>query len=120
MYSAITKTKVLCVFYLSPRHPDVAKKVQDELDSVFGVGQCPSASDRDRTPYVEAVLHEVQRSANILSLSVVHAAGRDCRLAGYHVPENAQVNFACVFPCTTNNNNNNKQCQFFYGKACAK
>ncbi len=73
------------------KHPEVAKKVQDELDSVFGLGMPPSANDRDKTPYTEAVIQEIQRMGNILSLSVVHGTDRVCDLAGYTLPKNCQV-----------------------------
>ncbi len=48
------------------------------------------ASDRDRTPYTEAVLHEVQRRGNITAIAF-HSAARDCQLGGHHVPKGTQV-----------------------------
>ena len=52
--------------------------------------QTPMASDRDRTPYTEAVLHEVQRRGNITAIAF-HSAARDCPLGGHHVPKGTQV-----------------------------
>ncbi len=77
-------------------NPEIQKKVQEELDEVAGVGNQPRVSDRARTPYTEAVLHEVQRVANILSRSVPHAAQKDCILStGHFIPENTVV-MCCI------------------------
>lgn len=44
-------------------HPEVQKKVQDEIDAKFGNKRPISFSDRSQLPYVESVLHEVMRFA---------------------------------------------------------
>ncbi len=72
-------------------HPDVQKKVQDELDAVTGRGRLPSWADRTSTPYTEAVLHEVQRCANIVPNGVPHATRTDVRLRGYTIPKGTTV-----------------------------
>jgi len=56
-------------FFLSKRKFKATNiKVHQELDEVFGKGVTPSSSLRGKTPYTEAVLHEVQRLGNILTL----------------------------------------------------
>ncbi len=72
-------------------NPDVQEKVQEELDAVTGGGRLPTMADRQDTPYTEAVIHELQRCANILPFSVTHVAARDTRLGGYFVPKDTAV-----------------------------
>jgi len=65
---------------------DIQKKVHEELDAVAGLGHAPSFSKRNSTPYVEAVLHEVQRLGNILPNAVHHATMVDTTMGGYTIP----------------------------------
>jgi cytochrome P450 family 2 subfamily J len=88
--SETTSTTLNWAMFFMLKHPDICKRVQEELDSVFGAGQAPAAHDRDKTPYTEAVIHEIQRMGNILMV-VAHAAGRGCTLAGYQIPKGCQV-----------------------------
>ena len=44
------------------RHPEVALKIQAELDSVLGLAErLPRAEDRERMPYVRNVMTELLR-----------------------------------------------------------
>jgi cytochrome P450 len=42
-------------------HPDVQQKVHEELDLIVGFGQLPNFSDKERLPYLSAVLKELLR-----------------------------------------------------------
>jgi hypothetical protein len=42
-------------------YPDVAKKAQEEIDSVVGNDRLPSYADREYMPYVDALVKEVFR-----------------------------------------------------------
>lgn len=42
-------------------YPDVQKKAQREIDAVIGTGRLPTMDDRDRLPYVRALVSEVFR-----------------------------------------------------------
>ncbi len=72
-------------------NPDIQHKVQDELDEVVGKGIQPKATDRCRTPYTEAVIHEIQRLGNILERST-HSTMADCTLSsGHFIPKDTVV-----------------------------
>jgi len=42
-----------------------------ELDAKIGKGVIPVLKDRTRTPYTEAVLHEIQRVGDIVPLRYI-------------------------------------------------
>lgn len=64
-----------------------AEKVHAEISSVIGSSRDPSISDRENMPYTNAVIHEIQRMANIIPLNVVHMASRDTKLGNYSIPK---------------------------------
>ncbi len=73
-------------------NPDIQRKVQDELDEVFGKGHQPTTSDRAKTPYTEAVIHEVQRLGNVAYRAIPHSAEKDCYLSsGHFIPKNTMI-----------------------------
>uniref|UniRef100_M3YDU2 Uncharacterized protein n=1 Tax=Mustela putorius furo TaxID=9669 RepID=M3YDU2_MUSPF len=58
------------------RYPEVQKNVCDEITKVVGSAQ-PRIAHRTQMPYTDAVIHEVQRFANILPTSLPHATTTD-------------------------------------------
>ena len=42
-------------------HPEVQTRAQDEIDRVVGTDRLPGEADRERLPYVKALLWEVLR-----------------------------------------------------------
>ncbi|KAI6240307.1 (pine wood nematode) hypothetical protein [Aphelenchoides fujianensis] len=69
------------------RHPDVQQKLHDELDRVIGSDRLVSMSDKTDLPYVQAVIMEVQRTANIVGQNVPHKTSRELTIAGYKIPK---------------------------------
>uniref|UniRef100_A0A182NGX5 Cytochrome P450 n=1 Tax=Anopheles dirus TaxID=7168 RepID=A0A182NGX5_9DIPT len=72
-------------------HPDVMHKVQRELDVVVGPDRLPTANDRLRLPYTEAVILEVERIATVVPGGLVHRAMDEVELCGYRIPKDAIV-----------------------------
>ncbi|XP_049992385.1 cytochrome P450 2J4-like [Alexandromys fortis] len=68
-----------------------AEKVQAEIDRVIGQEKQPSLNDRDAMPYTNAVVHEVQRMANIVPLNVPREVTVDTTLAGFHLPKGSML-----------------------------
>lgn len=69
--------------------PDVQRKAQDEIDRVFGGPAMPTVEDRDRLPYIDAVVKEALRWHVVAPLGVPHRTDEDDIVAGYLIPKNA-------------------------------
>lgn len=81
----------------SVRHPRPAQtlitvisffpeKVCDEITKVVGLAQ-PRIAHRTQMPYTDAVIHEVQRFANILPTSLPHVTTTNVTFKNYYIPK---------------------------------
>ncbi|XP_066301251.1 cytochrome P450 2J4-like [Branchiostoma lanceolatum] len=85
-------TQRWALLYLAT-HPDVQRKVQEEVDRVVGREAPVSVAHRPEMPYTDAFLYEVLRIRPPGPLSVPHMTGADVTLNGYEIPQNTQVYF---------------------------
>ncbi|XP_055450879.1 cytochrome P450 2F3-like [Psammomys obesus] len=65
------------------KYPEVAAKVQEELDATVGRARAPRLEDRVHLPYTNAVLHEIQRFISVLPTGLPRALTRDARLRSH-------------------------------------
>ncbi|XP_037683008.1 cytochrome P450 2J2-like isoform X1 [Choloepus didactylus] len=72
-------------------NPEIQEKVQAEIDREIGHSQQPSIADRERLPYTNAVIHEVQRMGNIIPLNVPREVVADTTVAGYYLPKGTMI-----------------------------
>jgi cytochrome P450 len=73
-------------------HPEVQSKAQAEIDAIVGPeNRLPTISDRDRLPYVCAVLKEVLRVGAIAPLGMPHLLREDDVYDGYFMPKGSVV-----------------------------
>ncbi|XP_012694017.1 cytochrome P450 2F2-like [Clupea harengus] len=72
-------------------YPDIQAKCQQEIDMVLEGKDEPCFEDRHHMPYTQAVIHESQRSASTLPLSVFHCTTKDTGLMGYDIPKGTLV-----------------------------
>uniref|UniRef100_A0A8D2PUG7 Cytochrome P450 n=1 Tax=Zosterops lateralis melanops TaxID=1220523 RepID=A0A8D2PUG7_ZOSLA len=64
-------------------NPDIQEKVQKELDAVLGPSKLICYEDRRELPYTNAVVHEIQRFSNIISVGMPRMCVRNTTLLGF-------------------------------------
>ncbi|XP_063327950.1 cytochrome P450 2K1-like [Pelmatolapia mariae] len=80
---------------LMAKYPHIQEQVHEELRHVVGSQQV-SVDDRKNLPYTDAVIHEIQRLANILPVCLPHQTSRDVTFKGYFIKKGT-----IVFPLLT-------------------
>ncbi|XP_053551140.1 cytochrome P450 2K1 isoform X1 [Bombina bombina] len=86
-----TSTTLSWALLLMTKYPEIQKKVQEEIKTFIKPGQLPKVDDRKNMPYTDAVVHEVQRFANIVPLNLSHVTTKDVHFRGYHIPKGIEV-----------------------------
>ncbi|XP_052016278.1 cytochrome P450 2D3 isoform X1 [Apodemus sylvaticus] len=82
--TSITLTWALLLMIL---HPDVQLRVQQEIDEVIGQVRRPEMADQAHMPYTNAVIHEVQRFADIVPMNLPHKTSHDIEVQGFLIPK---------------------------------
>ncbi|XP_034032995.1 cytochrome P450 2F2-like [Thalassophryne amazonica] len=86
-----TSNTLLTAFLYLMTYPHVQERCQQEIDQVLAEKHEASFEDRHNMPYVQAVIHEVQRVSNSVPLSVQHCTTKDTELMGYSIPKGTIV-----------------------------
>uniref|UniRef100_A0A1I7TAT9 CYtochrome P450 family n=1 Tax=Caenorhabditis tropicalis TaxID=1561998 RepID=A0A1I7TAT9_9PELO len=72
-------------------NPEVQKKIHEELDQMISSDRMVTMSDKNDLPYMNAVINESQRCANILPVNLFHCTSRDTVLNGYSIQKGTGV-----------------------------
>ncbi|XP_068595090.1 cytochrome P450 2F2-like [Brachionichthys hirsutus] len=86
-----TSNTLLTGFLYLMTHPHIQERCQQEMDDVLQGKTEASFDDRHQMPYTQAVIHEVQRIANTVPLSVFHCTTKDTELMGYSIPKGTLI-----------------------------
>uniref|UniRef100_A0A7M4DZ76 Cytochrome P450 2K4-like n=1 Tax=Crocodylus porosus TaxID=8502 RepID=A0A7M4DZ76_CROPO len=85
-----TSTTLCWGILLMTKYPKIQQKVQEEIEKVLGSNP-PRMEYRSKMPYTDAVIHEIQRFANILPMNLPHATTMDVTLKGYFIPKGTYI-----------------------------
>lgn len=85
-FTAVGSQLSLIVQYMM-LYPEVAKRVQREIDEVVGSGRLPTLEDRKNMPYTEATIRENLRIETLVPSNVPHKTLNDTELMGYRIPK---------------------------------
>ena len=73
-------------------NPEIMRKAQEEIDSVLGdVDRPVEFADRHSLPYVQALIMDLIRIADIHPIGVVHSPSEDVELEGFVFPKGSFV-----------------------------
>ncbi|XP_056609426.1 cytochrome P450 2K1-like [Triplophysa dalaica] len=90
-----TGTTLRWALLLMAKYPHIQDRVHEEIDRVLA-GCEPVTEDRMNLPYIDAVIHETQRLANIIPLNLPHMTSCDVHFHGYVIKKGT-----CVLPLLT-------------------
>ncbi|XP_045746338.1 cytochrome P450 2F5 [Mirounga angustirostris] len=78
-------------FLVLMKYPKVQARVQEEIDRVVGRARLPALDDRAAMPYTDAVIHEVQRFADVIPMNLPHRVTRDTAFRGFLIPKGTDI-----------------------------
>ncbi|XP_023729968.1 geraniol 8-hydroxylase [Lactuca sativa] len=73
------------------KHPEIMKKIQDELEQVVGLNNIVEESHLPRLCYLDAVIKETFRLHPPLPLLIGRCPNQSCNVGGYTVPKGSNV-----------------------------
>ncbi|OHE90778.1 cytochrome P450 [Colletotrichum orchidophilum] len=89
---ADTTVSTVASFFLAMMvHPEIQKKAQEEIDRVVGSARLPNIQDREKLPYIEALVKEIMRWHPIGPMGLPHSSTEDDVFEGYFIPKGSMV-----------------------------
>ncbi|KAK0222555.1 cytochrome P450 [Armillaria nabsnona] len=86
-----TVASVYAFFKAMLLYPEVQAKAQAEIDVVIGDDRLPRFDDRERLPYVNALVLEVLRWHTVAPTGIPHCVTEDVIQSGYFIPNGSLI-----------------------------
>ncbi|XP_035982356.1 cytochrome P450 2K1 isoform X3 [Fundulus heteroclitus] len=86
-----TSNTLLTGFLYLMNYPHIQEQCQQEIDRVLVGKDRVTFEDRLSMPYAQAVIHEIQRIANTVPLSIFHCTTKDTELMGFSIPKGTMI-----------------------------
>ncbi|CAJ0959684.1 unnamed protein product, partial [Mesorhabditis belari] len=81
-----TSTTLQWAFHELLSRPEIVEKCRNEINEVTGDGRVLCLKDRPKTPYLNAVINEIQRYGSILSVNLWRVTTGPCHIGGCEIP----------------------------------
>jgi cytochrome P450 len=89
--SETTATALKWFFKACTKYPDFIRSAQEEIDRVVGRERMPDWADRDKMPYLNAVIKELHRWSSLAPLAFQHATTGDDKYRGWNIPSGTVI-----------------------------
>uniref|UniRef100_A0A0B7BVS1 Cytochrome P450 n=1 Tax=Arion vulgaris TaxID=1028688 RepID=A0A0B7BVS1_9EUPU len=86
-----TSITICWVILYMLNYPEIQEKVYQEIKDKVGTDRVPTMQDKNQLVYLNAVIHETQRLASIVPLSVTHFCSETMTLRGYTIPKGTYI-----------------------------
>ncbi|GFP94166.1 cytochrome p450 cyp736a12 [Phtheirospermum japonicum] len=73
------------------RHPQIMKKLQNELESAVGLDHMVEEQHVHTLEYLDAVIKESLRLHPVAPLLIPHESMEDCVIDGFHIPKKSRI-----------------------------
>ncbi|XP_018424955.1 PREDICTED: cytochrome P450 2C15-like [Nanorana parkeri] len=73
------------------KNPELQDMIHEEIEQVIGQGREPRAGDQSQMPYMNALIHEIQRYSDIFPMGFTRATSRNITFHGYYIPKGTNV-----------------------------
>ncbi|XP_077413245.1 cytochrome P450 2K1-like [Vanacampus margaritifer] len=85
-----TATTLRWALLLMAKYPQIQERVHEELSREVA-SRLIDVEDRKNLPYTNAVIHEIQRFANITPMAIMHQTSEDITFQGYFIKKGTIV-----------------------------
>jgi cytochrome P450 len=75
------------------KYPEIQRRAQQEIENVVGKDKTVELSDRTNLPYIQALVYDLMRFADIHPIGVLHSPTEDAVVDGHDIPEGSFMFF---------------------------